>query len=166
LRAYALGLAGYAALKVITPTFYALNDARTPMFVALGSIVVNAGLNYVFGTALGLKAAGLALATSLVALTNFVLLLALMRRRIGRIEASVLVRSLTRIAVATAAMAGAVYGTHRLLEAHRYLDVTGSIVAALIVFGAFCKLLRIDEFGEVLGVLRFGGRNAAQSQSS
>ena len=38
---YAIGLMGYAALKVLSPAFYALNDARTPMLVSLGSIVVN-----------------------------------------------------------------------------------------------------------------------------
>ncbi|MGH7796338.1 MAG: murein biosynthesis integral membrane protein MurJ, partial [Candidatus Binatia bacterium] len=31
LAAYAIGLAGYAAVKVLSPAFYALNDARTPM---------------------------------------------------------------------------------------------------------------------------------------
>ncbi len=38
---YAIGLMGYAALKVLSPAFYALNDARTPMLVSLGSILVN-----------------------------------------------------------------------------------------------------------------------------
>ena len=41
LSCYAVGLAGYAALKVLNPAFYALGDARTPMMVSLGSIVIN-----------------------------------------------------------------------------------------------------------------------------
>ena len=41
LSCYAVGLAGYAALKVLSPAFYALDDARTPMLVSLVSIVVN-----------------------------------------------------------------------------------------------------------------------------
>ena len=41
LSCYAIGLAGYAALKVLTPAFYALGDARTPMLVSLASIVIN-----------------------------------------------------------------------------------------------------------------------------
>ena len=41
LAAYAIGLAGYAAVKVLSPAFYALNDARTPMLISLGSIAVN-----------------------------------------------------------------------------------------------------------------------------
>ena len=41
LAAYAVGLAGYGAIKVLSPAFYALNDARTPMLISLGSIAVN-----------------------------------------------------------------------------------------------------------------------------
>ena len=41
LAAYAVGLAGYGAIKVLSPAFYALDDARTPMLISLGSIAVN-----------------------------------------------------------------------------------------------------------------------------
>jgi putative peptidoglycan lipid II flippase len=41
LSCYAVGLAGYSALKVLNPAFYALHDARTPMIVSLLSIAVN-----------------------------------------------------------------------------------------------------------------------------
>ena len=154
LQAFAVGLAGYAAIKVIAPTFYAFGDSRTPMYVALASIIVNAGLDYLFAIVLDLQTAGLALSTSFVALINFFLLLALMRRRIERVEASLLLKSLARIAGASLAMTAAAYATHRLLEAYRYADVMASIAVALIVFGAACKLLRVEEFGELLGALR------------
>ncbi len=155
LQAFAIGLAGYAAIKVIAPTFYAFGDSRTPMYVAIFSIVVNAGLDYVFAVVLKMQTAGLALSTSCVALVNFFLLLVLMRRRIGRIEGRQLLISSLRITVAALAMSAAAYGAHSLLASNRYLDVAGSVVVALIVFGAACKLLRVEEFGELLGVLRF-----------
>jgi putative peptidoglycan lipid II flippase len=154
LRAFAIGLVAYAAIKIIAPTFYALGDSRTPMHVAVGSIVVNAGLDYVFAIVMNMKTAGLALSTSFVALTNFFLLMTFMRRKIGRIEARALLRSLAKIAVASALMAAAAYGTHRVCEPHRYLDVLASIAAALVVFGLSCKRLRVEEFSELLGVLR------------
>jgi putative peptidoglycan lipid II flippase len=166
LRAFAVGLAGYAAIKVIAPTFYALGDSRTPMYVALGSIVVNAGMDYVLAIRLGMRTPGLALSTSCVALTNFALLLTFMRRKIGRIEARALLQSLARIAVASAAMSAAAYGTHHALAVHRYADVLASIAVSLIVFGATCKLLRVEEFGELLGVLRFGAGSAPGKQTT
>jgi putative peptidoglycan lipid II flippase len=154
LRAFAVGLVAYAAIKIIAPTFYALGDSRTPMFVAVGSIVVNAGMDYVFAIVCGMKTAGLALSTSTVALCNFFLLLAFMRRKIGRIEASTLLRSLAKVAVASALMAAAAYGSHRLCESNRYLDMLASMAVAFLVFGVSCKLLRVDELSELLGALR------------
>ena len=35
LAGYSIGLTGYAAIKVLSPAFYALDDAKTPMIIAL-----------------------------------------------------------------------------------------------------------------------------------
>ena len=157
-RAFAVGLVGYAAIKIIAPSFYALGDSRTPMYVTIASVVVNAGTDYLFAITFGMGPAGLALSTSTVALCNFFLLLALMRRKIGRIEVSALLRSFVKVAVASAVMSAAAYGMHRLCEFNRYVDMFASMAVAVIVFGAVCKLLRVTELGETLGVLRFGAK--------
>jgi putative peptidoglycan lipid II flippase len=159
-RAFSVGLVAYAAIKIIAPTFYALGDSRTPMYVAIAAVVVNAGTDYLFAIVFGMKTAGLALSTSTVALFNFFLLLALMRRKIGRVEASVLLRSLAKVGAASALMTAAAYGTHRCCEFNRYVDMIASIAVAVIVFGASCKLLRVYELGELLGVLKFGAKEA------
>src|SRR5439155_14714551 len=83
LAGYVVGLAGYAGIKVLAPSFYALGDARTPMLVSVVSIGVNYALNWTFVRRLGFGHLGLALATSAVALGNFALLYAFLRRRIG-----------------------------------------------------------------------------------
>src|SRR6185312_1124027 len=41
LSCYSIGLVGYAATKVLNPAFYALTDAKTPMYVSLCSIGIN-----------------------------------------------------------------------------------------------------------------------------
>ncbi|HXJ44838.1 MAG TPA: murein biosynthesis integral membrane protein MurJ, partial [Bryobacteraceae bacterium] len=46
LAGYAVGITGYAAVKLLSPAFYALGDSRTPMFVSLASIGVNAACAY------------------------------------------------------------------------------------------------------------------------
>ena len=157
-RAFAVGLVAYAAIKVIAPTFYALGDSRTPMYVTIASVVVNAGTDYLFAITFGMGAAGLALSTSTVAVCNFLLLLALMRRKIGRIEVSTLLRSLARVAAASVVMSAATYGTRRLCGSNRYVDMVASMAVAVIVFGASCKLLRVSELGEALGVMRSGAK--------
>jgi putative peptidoglycan lipid II flippase len=154
LRMFAVGLAGYAAIKVIAPTFYALGDARTPMLVALGSIAVNAGLNHLFGDRLGMKTAGLALATSTVALTNFALLAGLMGRKLGGIEGRSLALAIAKVASAATLMSVAARGVHQWLDVNRYVDLAGAIAVAVLVFAGGCKLLRIAEYRDLLDALR------------
>jgi putative peptidoglycan lipid II flippase len=84
LACYAIGLAGYAAVRILAPAFYAINDARTPMMISLLSMATNLVLNW---TLVGvLQERGLALSTSVVALMNFALLYGIMNRRVEGIE--------------------------------------------------------------------------------
>ena len=82
---YAPGLAGYAAVKLLAPAFYALGDARTPMLVSLVSVLVNAvsafTLVHGFPGFAGLGYAGLALSLSLVSTFNALLLVVFIRPR-------------------------------------------------------------------------------------
>lgn len=83
LAAYSVGLTGYAAIKILGPAFYALDDARTPMRVSLLSVAINLACNWTALKLLGLGHGGLALSTSVVALWNSALLFALLSKRIG-----------------------------------------------------------------------------------
>jgi putative peptidoglycan lipid II flippase len=156
LQAYAIGLAGYAAVKVLAPAFYAFGDSRTPMYVALFSVVVNATLNSFFTWKLHWGPAGLALSTSVIALTNLALLLIFMRRKIQRLGLAALLRSVVKVVAASAVMSVAAWYTHVQLVGHRYLDLAGSIAVAVVVFGAACRLLRVEEFDELRAALRLG----------
>lgn len=83
LVAYAIGLAGYANIKVLVPAFYALGDARTPALISCLSIVVNVAGNWLVINRLGGGHTGLAAVTSTVALLNFAILFSILRGRIG-----------------------------------------------------------------------------------
>jgi len=109
LAGYAIGLAGYAGIKVLAPTFYALGDARVPALVSLLSIATNYVLNWMFVRQLGFGHVGLAFATSAVALGNFALLYVILRRRIGQFGPHGL-HTLWRIAFATLVMIVAAWG--------------------------------------------------------
>ena len=79
LVAYALGLVPLILIKVLAPGFYARQDMRTPVRVAIIALACNAFLNLLL--VIPLAHAGLALATSISALVNAVLLLRSLRRR-------------------------------------------------------------------------------------
>jgi hypothetical protein len=57
-------------------------------------------------------------------------------------------------------MSVAAWYTHVQLAGHRYLDLAISIGVAVLVFGAVCRLLRVEEFDELLAALRLGTKQA------
>ena len=156
LAAYSVGLAGYAAIKVLAPAFYALDDARTPMLISLGSIAVNYMMNALLVGPLG--HVGLAFSTSAVSLVNFVLLLSLMRRKLGRLEGRRLASSLLKICLASALMAAAAWLVSAQISSHLPLGRSAlylaQVVAATglgaVVFYFGCRLLRVTELDEAI----------------
>lgn len=79
LMAYALGLLGFILVKVLAPGFYAQQNTRTPVRIAVIAMVTNMVLNIVFVVPLSLLGfegphAGLALATSVSSFINAALL--------------------------------------------------------------------------------------------
>jgi putative peptidoglycan lipid II flippase len=79
LRGYGAGLLGLVAIKVLAPGFYAKQDIRTPVKIAITVLVLTQLLNIVFVPLLG--HAGLALSIGLAACVNALWLLIGLRRR-------------------------------------------------------------------------------------
>jgi len=105
LRFYAIGLAGYSAVKVLAPAFYALDKRNLPMFVSLASIAVNFSLNWFFTYQLHLGHRGLALSTSLVAITNFFFLYSMMRHYTRRLETGAMLLTVGKLLLAGSVLA-------------------------------------------------------------
>ena len=78
LVAYSIGLFGFILVKVLAPGFFARQDMKTPVRVAVVALVANVVLNLVL--VFPLRHAGLALATSLAAYLNAALLFRALRR--------------------------------------------------------------------------------------
>ncbi len=79
LRAYAVGLTAFMLVKVLAPGYFARQDMKTPVSIAVRAMVANMGLNLLL--VWPLAHAGLALATSLAALLNAGLLYRGLRQR-------------------------------------------------------------------------------------
>ena len=160
LAAYSIGLTGYAAIKILSPAFYALNDAKTPMIIALCSIIVNALASYGFKilfTGYGFGHIGVALATSSVALVNFFALALIMRKRIAGINGTDIIRSFVKIALASAAMSAvcwfSYYFLHKSFGAQTFLfkliETLVPIALGGAVFFTMAKLLRVSEIDKL-----------------
>jgi putative peptidoglycan lipid II flippase len=151
LSCYAIGLTGYAAIKIINPAFYALGDSRTPMLVSLGSIVVNYAAANILIRGVGMGHAGLALSTSTVALFGFLVQFLVLRNRIsgvhGRFLASQLVKILFGSMLMAAVVAATSFGMERWLgvsQMARLADLAVSLPVGLAAYYAACRWLRVD----------------------
>jgi putative peptidoglycan lipid II flippase len=81
LAAFAAGLPAFVLVKALTPGFFAREDTRTPLYVAVAAIAANVALNvfFLFGT--HLAQVGIALASSLSGWLNAAILAAVLLRR-------------------------------------------------------------------------------------
>lgn len=172
LAGYSIGLTGYAAIKILSPAFYALDDAKTPMLIGVGSIAVNVIACYFLMQALsgvgvsaanphGLGHVGVALATSCVALVNFFLLAFFMRGRIGRLNGRDIARSFAKIAAASALMSAACYFTYSSISgifaektiAVRAFEALVPIAVGAVVFFAAAKLFGVTEMNKLFNTV-------------
>lgn len=78
LYGYGIGLLGIVAVKILAPGYYARQDVRTPVRIAVGVLVATQALNLIFVPWIGV--AGLSLSIGLGALLNAWLLLSGLRR--------------------------------------------------------------------------------------
>jgi len=170
---YSIGLTGYAAIKILSPAFYAMNDAKTPMIIALVSI----GVNFLGGyflrewfshygvtaeTPHGYGHVGVALATSVVALVNFFALALIMRRRIKRLNGRTIVTSFSKIAAACVVLSIVSYFSYHFLLGRygstgmtlRAAEAFVPIALGGIAFIAVAKILRVNEMEQLFGMLK------------
>ncbi len=114
LRFYALALVAHAGIEILSRGFYALGDTRTPVAFAVLSMLLNLALAAALVGPLEVR--GLALALSLAAVLEFVLLLVFLGRRLPGFLSDGLGSALGRIAAAASLMAAAVGAVRLGLE--------------------------------------------------
>ena len=75
LIALAFGLVAFMLIKILTPSFFARQEPKKPMYVALASMILNAFLAWLLGFNLSYGHVGLALASSISAFFTVLTLL-------------------------------------------------------------------------------------------
>ena len=114
LQGYGVGLLGLVAIKVLAPAFYARQDIRTPVKIAVGVLLATQAMNLVFVPWLG--HAGLSLSIGLGALFNAGLLLGgLLTRGVYRPRPGWLLFA-ARVGLANLALGGALAWAARAIE--------------------------------------------------
>jgi putative peptidoglycan lipid II flippase len=113
LAAYGIGLLGQSTVKLFASGFYALRDTRTPVKIAVASLVVSAVLSWVFMRRFG--PAGIALGSSVGGTLNMVSQLRVLDRRVGRVLHGRDWRNLSLIVIAALGASALAFALDQLL---------------------------------------------------
>jgi len=183
LVAFTVGLWSLSIVRILVPAFYAMNDTRTPVLTAAASFVTNmccslmfmgpvpvrgesvladgiAGLASVLAV-VNLRHAGLALATSVAATVNLVLLVTVLRQRLDGLAMLSLLSSLVRSLAAALVMvvpvrwlAGCVDWTEPGQLAVKLGTLLAAVCLGMAVFGTVAYLLGGEDVGRISRFLR------------
>lgn len=149
---YAVGIAGFALLEVLSRAFYALADTWTPVLATTGAILSNIVLSIILVQVIGDPDnlgrgpfAGLALANAATTLVEALILWWLMRRRIGGLNDAFILNGTAKTAIAAVVMGIALVLVNNLTVANGFgVAVIGGVVGGAIFFGV-SFLLGLDE---------------------
>lgn len=157
LAAFSLGVPAYVLIKVLTPGFYARQDTRTPVRLAVVSMLVNLAGNLLSVLALNAGFVGIALSTALAAWVNVLLLYgALHRRDHLQLDARFKAKAV-RIIGASIAMGAALFALNPWLDPYmsgNWPERVGALVALCGIGGAVYGVAVLLLGGASLGELR------------
>lgn len=134
LAAFSLGVPAYVLIKVLTPGFYARRDTKTPVRLAVVSMLFNLAGNLALVRPLGVV--GIAGSTAFAAWVNVVLLYAVLHRR-GHLHFDTRFKARAlRIAAAGAIMGAALAFLNPLLDPHMSRGMIERLGSLALLCGA------------------------------
>ena len=156
---YSLGLSFVAMVRVLVPAFYALKDTATPVKTAFVAFI----LNVVFSLVLmkPLLHGGLALASTLSALFNMILLLYLLRVKIGRFGGRKIAVSALKTLLASIPMylavswgVGIIDWSVKGQKLYKAAGLSVFVASGVLLFLMCALLFRCEETREAVKILR------------
>lgn len=159
LAIFALKIPFVSGVRNIVPAFFALRDAKTPVYVAALAVFIN-GL-----VALALMKSmlhlGLASALVISSAFNFFILIYLLRRKIGPIGFRKLFSSIVKTSVASAIMGAAIVAGKMFFNIGAMISLWtrgatlfGFIVVGVLIFVGVTRLINQEEYKALVGMIK------------
>ena len=156
---HSLGLVFFGLLMILNRIFYAFKNVKTPLKVALISILANVFLDWLLIKFLGV--AGVALSTTLVAVYNVVTLTIILRKKVGFLGGKRIAKSYGKILFSSVIMGIVIYFLWFYLEKFAYTNLWYYIIILLsiIILGAglyilFTFIFKMEEVKFVFGLFK------------
>ena len=140
---FALGLAGLSCVEILTRSFYAMRDSKTPVIISIAQFILKIALSILFiqvVTNISWGLGALALSTSLAGLLEAFVLLWLLHQRIGDLRLRELGNFVGRVLLASLAMGAALLVLRFVLD---HLLVTTNPGQALGGGGTLVAIIKL-----------------------
>jgi putative peptidoglycan lipid II flippase len=153
LRFYSIGLLAYAAVKIVVPAFYALDDTRWPVIGSFIAVALN--ICIILATLDKLQHRAIALSTSVTMILNFMLLATVLYRKIDGYPAGRLFMSLIKIFLASGIMGLLVWWAQIRITGSpgiwlSTVKVFISVSLGVVSYGVLAYVLKLTEFTEII----------------
>ena len=156
-----IGIPAMAVIRLTNPLFYALHDTRRPFYAAVVSLIVTAFSGYAFMQT-ELRHAGLTLAVSVASMAQMIVLVVLLKSRVGNIGLGEIVLAAVKHVVSAIVMVLAVRVFAAQIDwsmdplAKRLLFLAAIILSGGGVYLACCHFMGVREIRRFLEGLRRG----------
>ncbi|MDQ3036145.1 MAG: murein biosynthesis integral membrane protein MurJ, partial [Myxococcota bacterium] len=151
----AAGVWAIASVRVVVPVFHAHGDTRTPVLASVANLIAFAALGIALSLPLELDHVGIAIAISAAGVLQLAMLLALLRRKMGRLGLREVATSALRIGVACAAMGATAWAIARFghwndgADLIDYALLAGALFACGIAYVVAAWAMRAPELDAV-----------------
>lgn len=155
---YAAGLVGHSLVEILSRAFYALHDTKTPVFVGVGAMALNIGFSLLFSdifVQMGwMPHGGLALANSLATALESVLLIFLMRKRLGGLEGQNIWKGVGISLIGTGLMAAMLLGWLALFrDGSAIIRLAGGLGFGLLAYLGVMWVFKMPELRSMVRTL-------------
>jgi putative peptidoglycan lipid II flippase len=161
---YSVGIWSIVGVRVITASFYSMQDTKTPVRIAVVALLTNVVLSLILMKYL--RHSGLAFANSLASGVNFILLFILLRKKLKRIGAKRILSSFLKSALASTIMGVAgglvLHGELWRISGHTFIKslyLTGTVILCAGLYVLISYLLKNEELSFIVRMIRMKLKN-------
>lgn len=147
---YSIGMVGAAVKSILVRVYYSLQDTKTPMLNGIIAVIINVVFNLLLIGSMAHR--GLALATSISAISTSLLLLYDLRKKIGPFGFAQSVKCALKSLAATAVMGASVYSLYGILSKRmaegplsELIVLVVSAGTGVLIYSAIIYSLKIKE---------------------
>lgn len=156
---FASGLVGHSVVEIVSRSFYALHDTKTPVIIGVGAMTLNVflslGFSALFRSIGWAPHGGLALSNSLATTLEMILLMILMSRRLNGLDGRRILSGALAAAAGTIVMSLSILAWQFWTEDRGVLlSGGGAVLVGTVIYGLIILSLRVPEVKSVLSAMR------------